>query len=301
MTTKYKNISHLSSIMLCAMIVAAACTKTELDDDFPKGDPPPIGNYTNSDEIAPAELVAFWPFEGNVNDSKGGVTGGAVTGAAGFAAGKKGQAYQGANNAFISYATAGPLASLTSYTVSMWINTQKHDGGAQGVFAVPRQDGSFWSNFFMLIEGAGATENRMLVKVHFEKNTTPPVTNSEHWMETTGDKRINDMYGGWRHIAYTYDETTSTFAMYANGSKVNFTATESSRLAAPGVPLGALAFKNATKFIIGGYQNHLGAPFNGLESWMLTYTGRLDEFRVYKKALTATELNALFQLEKQGR
>ena len=298
-TNNYK--SSLYVIALSAMLAAASCTKPELEDDFTKGDPPPIGAYTNSSEVATADLVAYWPFDGNVNDSKGAVTGGAITGGGTFTAGKKGQAYQGANNAFIGYSTAGPLANLTSYTVSMWINTQKHDGGAQGVFAVPKADGSFWGNFFMLIEGAGADENRMLVKVHFEKNVTPPVVNSEHWMETTGDKRISDMYGGWRHIAYCYDETTSTFAMYANGTKVNFTAAESARLAEPGKPLGALAFKSATKFIIGGYQNHLGAPFNSLESWMLTYTGKLDEFRIYKKALSATDINALFQLEKQGR
>lgn len=303
MTTQYKNISRLTSVVLGLSVLAAACTKAELDDDFPKGDPPPIGNYTNSNEIAPAELVAYWPFDGSYADSKGGVTGGTLTGrGGGFTAGKKGQAYQAGDSSFIAFSNVGPLATLTSYTVSMWINTEKHADGAQGVFTVAKQDGSFWGNFFMLIESAGASENRMLVKVHFEKNVTPAVPNAEHWMETTGDKRINDMYSGWRHIAFTYDETTSTFAMYANGNKVAFTDAESKRTASAGVPLGALAFKNATRFILGGYQNHLGnPPFNGLESWMKTYTGKLDEFRVYKKALTGSELISLFQLEKQGR
>ncbi|MBC7902355.1 MAG: LamG domain-containing protein [Gemmatimonadaceae bacterium] len=288
------------SILIAGALVAG-CTKANLDDDFEKGDAPPISNYINSSEVAPAELVAFFPFDGNVTDSKNAVTGGVLNGNGGFAQGKKGQAYQGGTNAFISYATAGPLANLTSFTVSMWINTQKHDGGAQGVFAVSKADGSFWGNFFMLIEGAGATENNMLVKVHFEKNVTPPVSNIEHWMETTGNKRIGDMYGSWRHIAYTYDETTSVFAMYANGTKIAFTESESKRMANATTPLGALAFKNANRFVIGGFQNQLGAPYNSPETWMLPYTGKLDEFRVYKKALTSQELNALFQLEKQGR
>ena len=303
MKSQHNSFSRFAVVMMGAMLVASSCTKPELEDDFPKGDPPPIGNYVNSSEIAPADLVAFFPFDGTYADSKGAVPGGTLTGrGGGFTQGKKGQAYQAGDSSFIAYTTAGPLAGLTSYTVSMWINTQKHPDGAQGVFTVAKQDGSFWGNFFMLIESAGASENRMLVKVHFEKNVTPSVPNVEHWMETTGDKRINDMYGGWRHIAYAYDQATSTFVMYANGTKVAFTDAESKRLASPGVPLGALAFKDATRFIVGGFQNHLGkTPFNGLEVWMKTYTGKLDELRVYKKALSGSEIIALFQLEKQGR
>lgn len=301
MIYKHKNALIAFVTLLSLSGAFTKCTKPELDDDFQKGDPPPIGAYTNSSEIASSDLVAFFPFDGAVADAKGGVTGGTLVGKGRFTAGKKGQAYQGDTSSFITYTTAGPLASLTSFTVSMWINTQKHDGGAQSIFMVPKADGSFWGNFFMMIEGAGPTENNMLVKVHYEKNTTPAVPNIEHWMETTGTKRLSDMYGSWRHIAYSYDETTSTFAMYANGTKVGFTDAESKRLAAPGQPLGALAFKNATRFIIGGFQNQLGAPFNTPEPWMLPYTGRLDEFRIYKKALTAQDLNALFQLEKQGR
>lgn len=296
-----KKILQAPLLLLAAGMLFTQCTRPDLSDDFPKGDPPPIGAYSNSADIAPADLVAFFPFEGNATDAKGGVTGGTVAGSGSFTTGRKGQAYQGANNAFITYTNAGPLATLTSYTVSMWINTQKHDGGAQSVFTVPKADGSFWGNFFMLIEGAGASENNMLVKVHMQKNTTPPVTNVEHWLETTGSLRLSDMYGGWRHIAYTYDQGTSTFAMYANGNLVAFPEATAKREAAPGQPLGALAFKNANRFIIGGFQNHLGAPFNSLEPWMLTYNGKLDEMRFYKRALSAQDINALFQLEKQGR
>jgi hypothetical protein len=288
------------TIPLCVVMLVNGCTKPELDDDFTKGDPPPIGAYTNSSEVAAADLVAFFPFEGNGNDTKGTLTGAVVKGPGSFVAGKKGLAYQGATNAWIEYATSGDIGKLTSFTVSMWINTNKHDGGAQSVFTVTKNDGSFWGNFFMLIEGAGASENRMLVKVHFEKNVVPAVPEYEHWLETTGDLRINDMYGAWRHIAFTYNEATSTFAMYANGTKLNF-GTKAKRTQAPNTDLGALAFKNPARFVIGGFQNQLGAPYNGPEPWMLPYTGKVDELRFYKRALTDQEVNALFQLEKQGR
>lgn len=300
-------ISYKIWLMLTGVsVVFTQCTDPQMDDDFKQGAPPPIGNYVSSSEIAPTELVAFFPFDGTATDAKGGVTGGTVSGSGSFVTGKKGQAYQGGTGV-ISYGTAGPLANLTSFTVSMWINTTVHSGGAQGVFAVSKEDGSFWSNFFMIIEGANPGDN-MLAKVHFEKNAAG-VSNVEHWLETTGAIRQNfmgNMYGAWRHVAFSYDQTTSKYSMYVNGNKLPFKdpaipRNDEDRFASPGVPLGALAFKNANRFVIGGFQNQLGAPYNSPEVWMLPYTGKLDELRFYKKALTDQEVNALFQLEKQGR
>lgn len=280
------------------------CTKPELDDEFPPGDPPPVeGGFVNSSEIAAGELVAYFPFDGTVDDAKNAVTGGAASGTTSFVPGLKGQAYQGSTNGFIGYSTPGPLATLTSFTVSLWINTTKHDGGAQGVFALTKEDGSFWSNFFMMIEGNNSPENRMFMKFHFEKNTASFV---EHWVEpgkqATVDYRPDDMYNGWRHIALTYDEATSKVIWYINGQKKELPPNVEDRKAdGAGTPLGALNFKNPTKFIIGGMQNHLGAPYNSPEVWMLNYTGKLDEFRIFKKALTGQEISALQILERQGR
>jgi hypothetical protein len=37
------------------------------------------------------------------------------------------------------------------------------------------------------------------------------------------------------------------------------------------------------------------------QSWATNFAGKLDEFRIYDRALTGQEVSALFQLEKQGR
>lgn len=275
------------------------CTEPELDDNFTPGDPPPVeGGFVNSSEIAASSLVAYFPFDGNITDSKNAVTGGVASGTTSFVEGRKGQAYQGSTNGFIGYSNPGPLAGLTSFTVSLWINTAKHDGGAQGVFTLAKQDGSFWGNFFMMIEGNNSNENKMLMKFHFEKNNAPFV---EHWIEPGGDFRPDDMYNGWRHVALTYDAATSKVSFYINGQKRDLPPGAADRKANDTTPLGALNFKNPTKFIIGGMQNHLGAPFNSPEVWMLNYTGKLDEFRIYNKPLTDQEISALQILERQGR
>jgi hypothetical protein len=170
---------------------------------------------------------------------------------------------------------------------------------SQGIFTLAKQDGSFWGNFFMMIEGNNTTSNRMFMKLHFEKNNAQFV---EHWIEPNGDFRPDDMYGGWRHVAWTYDAATSKVGFFINGTKRNLPPGMDTRSADPsGTPLGPLNFKNPTKFVIGGFQNQLGAPFNSPEPWMLTYTGALDEFRIYNKALSETEISALVTLERQGR
>lgn len=299
-----KNNQLFIGSCLIAVFLAAGCTKAELDDEFSVGDPPPVaGGFVNSNDISPGNLVAHFSFEGNVNDSKGNVTGGTTSGTTSFVPGRKGQAYQGSTNGFIAYTSPGTLASLTSFTVSMWINTQKHDGGAQGVFMLAKQDGSFWGNFFMMIEGNNTNSNRMFMKLHFEKNNAPFI---EHWIEPHGfgavDYRPDDMYGAWRHVAWSYDAATSKAAFYVNGEKRGLPAGMEDRKAdGAGTPLGELNFKNATRFVIGAFQNQLGPPFNNPEPWMLPYTGKLDELRIYNKALSATEINALAVLERQGR
>ena len=299
MNIYFKTRSSFILPLAFAMVIGS-CTKVETDDDFTPGDAPPVaGGFTNSSEVAPANLVAHFPFENSIADVKGGVTGGTASGTTSFVAGRKGMAYQGSTNGFIGYTTPGPVATLTSFTVSMWINTAKHDGGAQGLFTLAKQDGSFWGNFFLMIEGNNSTSNRMFFKLHFEKYTAPFV---EHWIEPANDFRPDDMYGAWRHVAWTYDAATSKVGFYINGQKRTLPPGSDTRSADPaGTPLGGLNFKNPTKFIIGGMQNHLGAPFNSPEPWMLNYTGKLDEFRIYNKALSDVEISAIQVLERQGR
>ena len=288
------------SVLLATSLIIGSCTKAELEDDFKLGEPPPVaGGFKNSSEVATTNLVAHFTFDGTINDAKGAVTGGTANGATSFIEGRKGQAYKGSTTGFLSYTTPGPLPALTSFTTSLWINTAKHDGGAQSVFNLAKQDGSFWANFFMIIEGNNSPENKMFMKLHFEKNTSPFV---EHWIEPSGNFRPDDMYNAWRHVAWTYDAATSKAGFFVNGQKMALPPGMEDRKAdGTGTPLGGLSFKNATRFIIGGWQNNLGTPFNTAEPWMLKYTGGLDELRFYNRALTEQEMSALNTLERQGR
>src|SRR5690606_21226882 len=124
------------------------------------------------------------------------------------------------------------LATAGSFTVSFWINTEKHDSGAQSVFMLPNT-GDFWGNLFTTIEPNTSTnDNSMLLKFNFAGS----------WVEFNGNNgvdRLPDMYGKWRHLAFRYDENTSKFAAFLDGELISFPASITVRVRA-GAPLGKL-------------------------------------------------------------
>jgi hypothetical protein len=93
--------------------------------------------------------------------------------------------------------------------------------------------------------------------------------------------------------------------MFVDGKKLDLPASLAKRYASDpmtgGLGYGDLANSNVSKFIIGGFQQHIGAPWNAPEVWMLNYTGLMDEFRIYNIALTENEVVALYKLEKDNR
>ncbi|HUH19505.1 LamG domain-containing protein [Albibacterium sp.] len=228
-------------------------------------------------------LQLFLSFEDSpidsIHDAKGNAKGNS------YVEGIKGKAYKGSTTGQIQYSNAGKLAEMTSFTVAFWMNTEKHSGGGQSVFMMPNTS-DFWGNLFAIIEGNdNPDDNSMLFKFNFAGN----------WVEFSGNNgldRLPDMYGKWHHLAFSYDENTSKFAAYLDGEKMNLPANISDRKK-DNAPLGKLSFKDASQFAIGAYQQHIGIQGDP-QDWMLHYTGMLDQFRVYTKALNDEEVKALF-------
>lgn len=262
-----------------------------------------IGGYDNSDDIAPGNLITKVSFENSVADSKNGISGGVGT-AVTYAPGIKGQAYKGSSSSFIAYSTvANSLVGVKSITVSMWINTNPHTGGAQSLFMLPKTT-DFWGNIFTLVEGTGPATT-MLMKNHIQKDVTPSIPWSGQFIEHTGANLLPNMFGSWKHVVWMYNGTSSTYSMYIDGKKLDLPASLAKRYAsdplAGGVGYGELANSNVSKFIIGGFQQHLGAPWGAADGWMLNYTGLMDEFRIYNTVLSDNEVVALYKLEKDNR
>lgn len=297
---KNKSIFLLSFALTSAFFVSCEDSIDKVNNPIPYES---IGGYDNSDDVAATHLVSKFSFDGNIADSKNGITDGSGTNVA-YGTGIKGEAYQGSANSFIAYNTvASSIVNLKSVTISMWIKTDPHTGGAQSLFMLPKKT-DFWGNIFTLIEGTGPATT-MLLKNHVQKDVMPSIPWAGQFIEHGGTNVLANMFGSWKHLLWTYNGTSSTYSLYIDGQKIVLPESISKRYASDpltgGLPYGELANSEVSKFIIGGYQQHLGTPWGAPDGWMLNYTGSMDEFRIYDAALTDNEVVALYKLEKDKR
>ncbi|WP_169818826.1 LamG-like jellyroll fold domain-containing protein [Niabella ginsenosidivorans] len=300
---KTKTILYIYSALLLTGTTLASCTKVNYDDNFPEGDPPPVpGGYTNSSQIAKENLVAYWAFNGSLIDSISGKS--ATNFGATFTDGKKGEAFQGSTTAYATFDPDNSIQQLKSFTISFWINSPLNTG-AIGIFTLAKTD-DFWGNLDIYQDNGGTGSNAVF-KVHLFNNAVP-------WSGQFTDTRTG--FGSWRQITITYDAATSIFNIFQNGAAlgVNSAGNPANTLGPklngsdpsvqPVKPYGELNFINATKIAFGAFQFQTNPSLTtgaGPQSWANNFTGQIDEFRIYNKALSGLEVSALYKLEQQGR
>src|SRR3990167_10970550 len=209
-------------VFLFASVVATQFFVSCNEDSIDKVNAPipyeSIGGYESSDDVAASNLISKLSFDGNIADSKSGLTGGVGTNIT-FDTGIKGQAYKGSASSFIAYNTvSNSVIDLKNITVSMWINTNPHTGGAQSLFMLPKTS-DFWGNIFSMIEGTGPAET-MLIKNHLQKDVTPSIPWSGQWIVHDGTNVLPGMFGTWKHLVWTYNASSSTYSMYVDGAKL---------------------------------------------------------------------------------
>ena len=276
---KFFVTKSLPLIIVCSMLLTS-CYKS-FD---PKSYQPPftINGYTSTAEIGRGSLVGYWAFDGNYLDS---VSNTAATGVGtSFTGGFKGQALQGAANGYVISNLPNAIKNLSSFTIDYWINTPQNTTGILAPIVISRGD-QFWGALDMFVEN-GSTATSGNLKVHFNGQ-------SEVWF-TNGF--ITNPWGSWQNIALTYDAASSTFTLYQGGAAV-------ATLSAAG--LGNLVFPaTATKIIFGTEQFQTSPSLGtagGAQGWASYLTGQMDEMRIYSKALSASDLQALIVLQGKGK
>lgn len=273
---------------------------------------PTYGGFSSSSEIEPGNLLDYFNFNGTYADSLGGLKG-TSSGSISFAPGVSGKAYQGAVGSYLLFDNPGPLKTLPSYTISLWMKSDRTNGLARGIFSLNNPT-DFWGSLDVYLDNPGATDPKgdtLLFKVHMNNNSGVPY--AAYFLQSKVPNAINT----WTHMVITYDAASSVINIYQNAKSIGIAGVAGTTgfVVSPTIPgsdptvkpvtaWGAIVWPNPTAAVIGTWQFQTNPSLTGAatsQTWAESYVGALDNFRVYNKALSATEVSALFNLEQTGR
>jgi hypothetical protein len=216
--------------------------------------PPPV--------TPPANPVSWWKGEGNANDSAG-VNNGTLHGGVAFAPGEVGQAFSFDGSS--GYVDLGNNASLNlpgSLTVSVWVNARSLTQ-AKYLFADFDPNG-YVSQGSLGIAPTGTGNHFFWDQFYTDGTPANPIG--------YGTTSIN--LNQWYHVAVVRDDSAKTVQLFVNG------ALDLSASYAGHTVVGLQRHK-----ILGG----AGAEFTGD-----FFNGLIDEAMLYNRALTASEVQSLF-------
>jgi len=293
MKNKIKNI-NISSASGIYLITAMAFFLSACYEKFDPESYQPvftISGYSATDEIAPSNLVAYWSFDGDLNDI---VSGNAANNhETTLVNGFKGQGvnFNATNPSWLTYEAGGEITGLESFTILFWVNPAFVDNDASngvdgiiGLVGLSNPD-RFWGNIEWFIENNSNPEGA-IVKVILTHNN-----------ETETDIVVSNyagLFDNWTNHALTYDAGTATLSYYINGS----------RLATKTTPwTGPIAFANSGPMVFGTaqFQTTPSLTNHGPEDWASHLTGAIDEVRIYNTALSQDDINALVVLQGKGK
>jgi hypothetical protein len=195
-------------------------------------------------------------------------------------AGVSGKAMKGADGKSIVFPSANDISKATSFSISLWMKNTAQAGRTEFVFSlVDDKYGWHHSAIFLMVENQTATQATMKLGL------------MDQWLEGTFTKPLFD--GNWHNVVFVYDQLTSKMTYYFDAVMVTGMTATQTDVKNGGAPRGAVDLTSGKKLILGGWNKHGGAEGPG-DDWIKTYTGALDQFRLYNKALSAAEIQALF-------
>jgi hypothetical protein len=332
-----RNNRKLIILILGVTVIAGgifSCSKSSSNGGGTVGPKAPTnpGNYDSANQIQSASLIAYFPFNGNDNDVKGGLVG--TNTLSTFTTGVKGQAYQGGDSSYVivpfgSNASRFSGAGLPSFTVSFWIKEAAEPiyapsgnytkgQGPEGVLFMYDAAGDQDLLHFDIEPYAPVTQDTMSLNVGFHAtglSTTGPYVGTGGSEGLVPNARLDTAFGKWTQVVETYDAASSNFTVYENGTSIFVNSAWSNYLTGPSpvqfltggtgtagaVPIGALGYTPApTAFIIGAWCGTAQVAGFTPNQYTGSFKGALDELRIYKSALNASDVKSLYILEHAG-
>lgn len=255
-----------------------------------------IEGFDSSGQVATDQLVAYWGFNGSQAESKSGIAPTSSLNAKLVDNGVTGQALQ-LDSGYVYYASQIPAFndSLTSFTVSEWVQIQNNGSTPTMTFSIAAP-GQFWPDFAFLLETgqkpASDTNNLVVHPSYADVNGGRQDNLNAGWLSSYKSPTIPP--GKWTNLVVTYDRASKIFQIWANGVKIGATDYQNrgNGFFKPVVP---------NEIIIGGWYNNIPGKELTNDTWTVPMKGKIDEIRVYKSALGAADIIALYKLGRAGQ
>ena len=271
------------------MFAAVSCEKKPVDD--------PNGQKT---EVTTAKdaLVVYLSMESNTAaiNTGAGISFGNLAGKAAFQKGFIGNGYVntgGLNTqeAYLKFnlAANNAFTKLESMTFSAWVKIPTGAAEKSGIISLNGTGKeTIWPPFVFLFDNYDKDNGLWFNgRVDFLTVADKPIL----WPNSVSmDYAKKDT---WFQIARTYDAATGAWANYCNGVKVG----DGSFLIAE-KPVGAIkagVASDCNAMYVGGWATRIEGK--SLDDWQGFFPGSIDELRIYNKALSETEINALYKEE----
>jgi hypothetical protein len=274
-----------------------------------------MNGFSYVSEIAPANLLAYWSFDGHMIDS---VSKTVATGTnTSFGTGFVGSALQGANNGFAVADISAQIAKVNgSFSFSFWMyypGTTTTDDNWVNIITITNPshyqnwNAPFCGNFNFLKYPGSDRSNAAVSQFGYHVRNVSPTSNwwdgPENWFNNLWTGAV---YNNWVNWTFTYSAPTKTFNIYKNGAqwKSDGWVDGGGSNTYPQVQnnFSNLQFIDPpTKIIFGGNTDTgVTADLTWGKS-IKGFDGKLDEVRIYNTALTLEQIQAMIGLQGKGR
>lgn len=284
---KYLLFSCLS--LLGILPLFTACSTAE--DNFY-----PVSGNTNPLSIETASLLTYFPLESTAYttvrsigiDSSKVVIGDSVR----FVAGKRGYCFQGKTvKSFIQYnlLSTGIIQNMNEFTIAGWAK-------------LPAVTDNKTAPLIM-INGGDTIDGSGSLSLSIDSLSLKGYVYSDSAQINKHELKVDRSLlkaGEWVHLVFRYNSSSSTIALYINGSKQKEDTCYARTDVMPAVKTGALKLNmvkpkmQMTKMYIGAWPQQVTGSAT---SSMQFFTGNLDEMHMWKKALTDDDISRLYNAE----
>lgn len=277
------NLAKTAAFVLAIGMIGASCQKMErpaLPSNYAQDANPPGGPlkfFAAYDKTNVDSIRANFGTDNNVT----------------YVDGVSGKAMQAGANGYVVYPSANDFKRVTSFTIAFWMKKNGPNpagGGTSFVFGLATST-DIWTrqDMFLEFEDAGNPSTAALAAAKFYVK--------DQWFEFTGARRIpNILDNQWHHLAFVFDQATSTVSFYKDGAPLSIPGGLPANFGKFNNNGGVMDLNPSSGIVVGG-PGHF-AVGKTPDSWMGNFNGAIDQFRMYGSALSAADVAALYNGKK---